>query len=805
MKTMKHLLLFFIALIGCANLYAQTTVRGRIIDSQRNPIADITIRSDRNVVKSNQHGHFELFVAETGKFSLKVSGIGYRTETFYFEQNGSKTDVGNLTLKENGTDIEGVDVIGYNTMNNQAAGVAKGGILAKDLPQAVQIFNSQIIADQQINTLSDVLKNANGVAMGSNRGAVSENFYARGYSLGGNNIFRDGARTNNGGSIEASTLESAELLKGSAALLYGGVSGGAVLNLVTKKPKFESGGEVSFRAGSYDYYKPTIDVYGPISEKVAFRVISTYVNSESYRDVVKSERVYFNPSVLYNISSSTELNVNMDYLKSDFTPDFGIGSVDGKLNTDVGRSTFLNVPWAYNNTNTINSQANLKHKFNENWNINALVNFQNYNRDYYSSERIQAKANGMAARTLNRTKSDEQTYNQQINVSGIANTGSIKHQVLIGMDADQSNVKNYTFNILDADGKVKTAYDSIYVFNPSAFPLRSDMPAVTNNTWTETNVYRYGIFAQDLVSLTEKFKVLVGIRYTYQRTPESTGYNYAKDSTYTIINQSADKSIQFGAKVDKAFSPKFGLIYQPIKMTSIYASYSNNFTSNTGYDREYRPMDPSIIDQFEAGVKNDFLNGKLSANLTWYKIINNNFAQTIILEDGTSPDANMKEFTGKTASDGIELDVSGQVTPGLNILAGYAYNYMRYLETDDKGAVEDVRLVGTTAHTANGTIFYTFQNGAVRGLKLGASAFYTGKRNAGWNNTKINVAENVNRLIPVDPFTTFDFSAGYTYNRISLLAKVSNIGNVFSYYVHENYSVNPIPPRSFMTTLSYTF
>ncbi|VTP86625.1 TonB-dependent receptor [Sphingobacterium daejeonense] len=88
----------------------------------------------------------------------------------------------------------------------------------------------------------------------------------------------------------------------------------------------------------------------------------------------------------------------------------------------------------------------------------------------------------------------------------------------------------------------------------------------------------------------------------------------------------------------------------------------------------------------------------------------------------------MKEFTGKTASDGIELDVSGKITEGLNILAGYSYNFMRYLETNDNGNVEDVRLVGTTVHTANGTIFYTLQNGSLKGLKLGFSTFYTGKK-----------------------------------------------------------------------------
>jgi iron complex outermembrane receptor protein len=214
-------------------------------------------------------------------------------------------------------------------------------------------------------------------------------------------------------------------------------------------------------------------------------------------------------------------------------------------------------------------------------------------------------------------------------------------------------------------------------------------------------------------------------------------------------------------------------------------------------------MGPSIIDQYEAGVKNDFFRGRFSANLTWYRILNDRFAQAIVLPDGSIPDANQKEFTGKTASDGIELDLTGKIINGLNFMAGYAYNYMRYTSTNsNNGVYEGERLVGSTKHTGNATVFYTFQDGKVKGLKLGASAFYTGKRNAGWNNTKNRTDD---RIIPLDAFTTFDLSAGYTFRKISLLTKISNISNEFNYYVHENYSVNPIAPRQFITTLAYKF
>jgi iron complex outermembrane receptor protein len=260
-------------------------------------------------------------------------------------------------------------------------------------------------------------------------------------------------------------------------------------------------------------------------------------------------------------------------------------------------------------------------------------------------------------------------------------------------------------------------------------------------------------------------------------------------------------------KYDAAFSPRLGLVYKPTETTSFFVSYANSFSVNTGVDIDGNTLDPSLIDQYEAGIKNEFFNGKLSANLTAYRIKNNNLAQTApFLKDGVTPNNNtaIKALVGETTSDGVELDLAGHPTAGLDLMAGYSYNFMRYTKTPDaKGNyIEGERLVTTPAHTANGSVFYTFHQSTLKGLKVGASAFYTGKRYGGWNNT-IGQAQNYNRLIPVEAFTTIDLSAGYSFKKLSLLAKVSNLANTYSYYLHENYSTNPIAPRQFVATVSY--
>lgn len=758
----------------------------------------VTLKNSIRFTQTNQEGEFVFKNVAPGHYVLKISALGLVPLEKQVAVDAESTVSLSFSIAESATQLNEVKIEHYKSPNNKSVSLGKVAIPVKDLPQAVQVIGTQVIEDQQINRLGDVMKNVNGVALGANRGSVGENFFARGYSLGANNVLKNGARTTIGGSPEASTLESVEVLKGSAALLYGGVSGGAVVNMVTKKPKFEYGGEIAMRAGSYDLYKPIADVYGPISKKLAFRVIGTYERAGSFRDHVDSKRIYVNPSLLYKISDRTEILVQGDYLKSDFTPDFGIGTVGNQI-SPLGRNVFVNTVWAYNKTNTGSAQANINHRFSENWKLNIIASYQGYTRNYFGAERPFGNASGVIKRDLTRSKINERSFNEQLNLNGKFETFGIKHTVAIGADADQSHTTNGAFYY---DGNPKTttySYGNVNLLDPSTINARTDMPQTNLLTQTVVPLFRMGSFVQDLVELSAQFKVLVGVRWSFQKTPRTVTTN-VETGAKTISVNSLNKS-----KVEHAFSPKFALIYQPIKSTSVYVSYANNFISNTGTDIFLAPLDPSIVDQYEVGLKNDFLEGRLVANVTWYKIKNNKFAQMAQLKaDGTAnADATIKEFSGATASDGIEIDLTGTLVKGLNFMAGYSYNYMRYTNTlPVTGIIEGERLVGTTKNTGNASLFYTFQNGGAKGLKLGASAYYTGNRLGGRNTTKNNSSSGI---IPLGAFTTVDLSAGYSWSKFSILAKLANITNELNYFVHENYSVNPIPPRQFVATLSYRF
>lgn len=804
-------LCFFSATVKADEDFKNGNIKGHIQTSDGKPAAYVSVglKNTGKGTTTDEQGNYRLNNIKPGVYTLKISHVGIPTEEQQVTvREGQQTEV-NVTLRESASQLNEVVVAGASRQNRPVK-VGKSGLRVMDIPQAVQVIDSTVIADQQINRLTDVIKNVNGIALGENRGSVNETFNARGYSLGANNVFKNGARTSLGGSLEASTLESVEVLKGSAALLYGGVTGGAVVNLVTKKPKFNWGGEVSMRAGSYDFYKPIVDVYGPISKNIAFRVIGTTENSNSFRDVVKTNRIYVNPSLLFKLGNRTDLLLQGDYLKSNYTPDFGIGTVFRGQIPDIGRNAFLNASWAYNHTKTATAQVNLTHRFNDVWKLNVIGAYQSYFRNYFGAERPQggtlAVSSSISQRALTRSQLQEYTYNQQINLTGGAQTGSIKHTFLFGADADQSRSTNYAFKYGDAvTSAINLSLPEFDILNPATYATSADAPYTRIYQNTFTPVYRMGAFAQDLIELTDKFKVLAGIRYTWQKQPRARTYNEDTGVTSVPINTTIQSLNQ--SKIDKAFSPKIGLIYQPLSTTSVYASYANNFTVNTGVDVNLVPLKPSIIDQYEVGVKNDLLNGKLSVNVTAYHIKNNRFVQTAQYQaDGVTQnsDTNVKEYSGKTASDGVEVDINGHLSSNLYFLAGYSYNFIRYTSTLPNGITEGERIVGSVPHTANGTLFYTFNQGAVKGLKLGFSGFFTGARSSGFNTLKSGNPRGA--PVQLSSYTTFDISAGYIFKkRLSLLAKVSNITNELNYLVHENYSVNPIPPRMVSATLSYKF
>lgn len=730
--------------------------------------------------------------------------------TFAYAQKGKFIKTDTIKVQQ----IEDINLHKTGNPNKAKPLSTKSNLTVMETPQPIAIVTHEIIEQQQAKQLSDVLQNVNGIYVTSSRGNSQDSFGGRGFILGNDNILKNGARVNSGVFPEVTGLERVEVLKGANAMLYGNTAAGGIINMVTKKPRFQTGGSFSLSGGSWNTYKPTFDVYGPISKDVAFRLNGTYETAKSFRDHVSSEKIYLNPSILFNIGKKSQLIVEGDYLINNFTPDFGIGSITNKdgsysMNTLLPRNAFLGANWQYQDVKQASTNITFNHQISNNWSLNVITSYQNYTKDYFSTERVQweyDKNNRLNwKRPLNKTYNEQNYTSFQANVNGEFNTGKINHKVLIGADSDYGAADSYTYFNPSNNKTYGTGYiygtgggNGILYLDDTSTWSSGSIPASAIQDRNRIRTRRVGIYVQDFISLTKEFKVLAGLRWSYIQNMPTINTNFRTNTKKLVDNSSTS---------DQALSPKVGLVYMPNDNLSLFATYTNSFSANTGYDINRSTLKPTTIDQYEVGVKKNLWNNAIAVNLSAYQILYKNYYQTAELNAGGQPnsDPNMKEFAGKMRSRGVELDITGNPSKNLSLIGGISYNNSVYLDTPDNfGYVENQRIVRTPATTANLSAFYTLPK-YIKGLKIGASFYYIGDRLAGWNDTKAtnNSRNGVSRIFTLKDYTTFALSMGYDWKKFSIQAKVNNLFDTVNYNVHENYSVNPIAPRNYYFTLTY--
>ncbi len=417
-----------------------------------------------------------------------------------------------------------------------------------------------------------------------------------------------------------------------------------------------------------------------------------------------------------------------------------------------------------------------------------MTSYQRFNSDLFANQRPNGNSqfiqtNGDWIRGLQRTRINEEYYITQVDLTGKFSTGPLKHIFLFGADMDNYLTKTTAYNAI---GK----YDTINVFDPDKFTPRNDIPDLSRKTLTTSPINRSGIYVQDLLEITRKLKLLAGVRFSYLET-------FSKVYTY-----STDMSVET-EKYDHAFTPRFGIVYQPIKTMAIFGSYANSFAPNTGVDINGNPLPPSYINQYEAGIKNDLCKGLFSVNITAYQIVNSALAQTS-LENGNT-NSNIKELAGEVTSKGIELDIMSKEWKGLSFIAGLSLNDTRY--TKSNTYIVGSKLRYNPNQTANTSAYYSFKNCKSKFLNkfsVNAGALYIGERAAG-RSTRLTVPNDNYKLIPLSAYTLLEAGVGYVKKDFSLRFKMTNILNALNYNVHDDNSVNPIAPRQVSATVALKF
>ena len=588
-----------------------------------------------------------------------------------------------------------------------------------ETPLNVQVISKQVLKDQQVINLGDALKNVSGVTVLGNAGdvafdgGVAQSIVLRGFES--QFFFRNGFRLQqNSASRSMANVESIEVLKGPAAILYGMVEPGGMVNVVTKQPLATPYYSVNQQFGSYDLYRTTVDTSGPVANNkdLLYRLNVSYENSNSFRQFVDKEDVFFAPVLKWNITPKTSATLEFEYNHKHFGYDSGILPFYNGQAMNIPRS--LNYgEYSPGVTETAYGGFTVAHQFNDDWSLKQRFSVNQQN-NALPNLLLQGSFLNTGDSNINRFGigygTQYNTYSDNIDLTGHFNTLGLKHTLLLGGDFYHLYTKASQSLSLDPTGTLPSGFiiSPIDILNPvhtgtSFLPLTQ---AALNLTDTD----QYGAYIQDQIELPHNIHVLGGIRYQNLQQSIADGLNPGSDPS----KQTQD-----------AVTPRVGVLWKTQPWLSLYANYVESFGANTGIMYPNKIVPGTSAEQYEGGIKTEFFDGKLRTNLAYYDLTKTNITASDPRCAGVFGCAYVVA-TGAARSKGPELDITGELLPGWNVIATYAYTDVRAIKSNADneatryGAVPvGARFFNVPRNTASFWNTYEFLGGELKGLKLG--------------------------------------------------------------------------------------
>ncbi|WP_139420586.1 TonB-dependent siderophore receptor [Chryseobacterium mulctrae] len=724
------------------------------------------------------------------------------------------------------TTIEEVELFGEKKKQPQGLdAITRLPLKTRDQIQSISVVSHKVIEQLGGLTVTDVAKNVPGVTLFSSYGGANESMSIRGYR--GVPVLKNGVQMDSdfrtaGMITDMQGVESIQVIKGSAAISQGVGNGlgsaGGVINVVTKRPQFINQTNVGFRYGSWDFYRPTVDFQRVLDshDKVAVRFNGAYQNNNSFRTHVGAERIYINPSITYRPDDKTEINVEMDYLNDNRTPDRGtINTATGDIEAlyHMPKGKFLGYTSDYNKTETFNFATTAVRKLNDKFKVRAAFINSNNNGDNEASS-ISLPTGGTNYNIRQRVigKSESEDINRVLQFDFIGQdvkTGFINHTFQVGFDWRETETSAVTYNAyknsIAPQNLITARATKIGSTNYPANPL--DTFDVVNgsipNTLPVNVVYEnlgrsnpvlapsIGAMAQDVMSFGKYIKAHLGIRYSR-------------------LNGSANRIVD-------TWNPSLGVIVSPFENVNVFGSYTtttslrsvNNILQGGGN------VGASQTKQWEAGIKSDWFNERLRFNVTLFDINTDNLSFQILNQayQPVRDDSNniLYGLAGNLRRKGVEVELIGRILSNLQIMSGWAYLDAQY--QDSPAYINGSAPMNAPKHTANGWLNYKFNQGVLDGLDVGAGIYFVGKRPVDEWTQKTFTAGHLNSVeagtkpFDMPEYTTVDAQVGYQLkNGLGLRVFFNNIFDSVGYssYFRGGY-IDQIQPRNFSAQINYKF
>lgn len=769
--------------------FAQTgTVRGRITDAAQAPQIGLVVRLENTSfgTATDTDGTFFLDKIPPGQYTLIVSGVGYSAQKQNIVVESGQTNRLQLALDQQQQALQEVVVTERRPFETSAGGLTRTSTPIKDLPQSVQIINQSTLQQQQVYRVDEALRNVAGVTESSAWGSFS----FRGFETNAGSFLTNGIRgTGNPEGVMPflANVERIEVLRGSSAILYGQGAVGGNLNIVTKQPKKDTGVNARVSGGSFDLLRTQADVTGSLTKDktlyalagVGYESGGRLTSGFNNRSLQLFSSLRWEPGV--NTSWQINATYNRDRATQRLVPDVPIYpdqlfSVPADLRISGDDARYKG--------DSYQLQSQMQHRFGDGWAANLWLGYAQSRADdisYSLFGAVNAENEVQRRRTQQVLSSPVRTLNAF--VTGRFGLGATQHQVTGGVDLLYSN-DNYPEGIQRwVPARLNVLTPNYAPFDPAATPFRyySEREKFTTNT--------SGGYVQDQVTLSPKFKALLGLRYNHYH------FRYTADAL-SYDNRVTSEQYEETPDNTTALLPRVGLVYQPTATSSFYADF------NTGFEPQYQnsplyggPFDPEVTQQGEIGWKGDFLNHRLVPTLAVYQIQKKNVLTTDL--EAQARDEYLLRALGGVRSRGVEATLTGTVLPGWQLIANYSYNRTKVTEST---VVEEIdqEFHNTPRHLTSFWTTYEFRAPALKGLLLGGGYRHTSVRNS-------TVRPAGTDVLQLPGYGVLDAVVGYRYRQFSLQANANNLlGKRYARSSYWDQSYFPGMPRNFLLTLGYS-
>ena len=533
------------------------------------------------------------------------------------------------------------------------------GITIKETPASVEVINSDTMKQRGDSTVIQAVSKAVGIVGGQSGHGTSGRYSTRGFSgFPGLTFLNDGIKNNSSiflnRSLDVANLDRIEVIKGVSSILNGEISVGGSVNLITKKPSFtKEESEIGFSAGSDDSYRFKFGVgQVAIEDKLAYRLDVSSLKKGSNIDGESREIDAISASVLHKISDNLFSTISFDRTVDDGENVYiGTPLVNGKLDKSV-RKVNYNV---YSDTLDKGSSTSIKHELEyfptDSLEIKNSLYYQNLKGDTLRPYRAVQVGNQVSINGTDMIDT-QQILGNRLDLINHDDLFGFENKFLVGFDVSTINFKR------DMTSSWATSNYLVDLYNPTKISF-GDTGGIYRTKNIETDINQYAIYLEEQLSLTDKLKLIAGLRHD----TIDVKWNYFQE------NQKKNRTYN-------EFSYRTGLVYDITPSTTVYATYSKAFENGgsglASLNSKHTDLALTEAAQYEVGIKSSFFDDKAALGLSAYTIEKSNMYVTDPNNAGNTL------TVGKRSSKGFELTFGLAPIEQLQIDANFAYTDAKY-------------------------------------------------------------------------------------------------------------------------------